>query len=985
MIKRNDLSNANKYKRTSNNKIKKKVNYFKEQIALSIQCLTEKETGRLNTESQTKEIKVKKSNTSNNNTIKKIISLNTSIISNSNASKNLNYKTVRNNENKKKNLVYKDLSSDCKYRKIQLKKSKEFKHLNNSSKKNKNSLYYLSNNNKKKGNIDTNNKMINYDSLKLKGNRSKNNKKFKKRSLSLFDRDNSFINIKMLDNHKVKNNMNYSSNTKNAFDMNDNYFYMNDIFSPVKVNIKDKDKLNKNKNKGKIIKSVSSNKENKYLSNIQVKEDFKFSNSKKKEKGYLNINSYKPLYTYNNYQNFINENKLHQIGIKVPDKNNSSVNRLQDKSITISIRNNNNENKSSLKKNKIKKIYYNISPKYFDNYFSVKNSIHHKRNIYRDTPIFNRFYKSIIETNRIKIDEIGKDSKFYLDDKKEVNNINKKYNQLNFLIKSNWGNIIIISFNYIRLLDKDSQEIPIIKPNYDTSKKYISKYINGQTRKITMNYELKKYIKFIEISNGLNDTGIKDLEIRNNKGNIIWMGKVPKTNVSLNKSFIINLSYNIYKEKKKDSSVIKDNQTKKKETTIISLNYELCNGIKINFLDNYGNRKYIGLSGINIYDENDNIINIEKNCLFINSNEVKGKIKENPSFNKLFDENNSSTEIRNMFLLKKDNSFIEIKFIHFIKVKTIKIFNYNSKIYKNCSTKLITIEFFNNQNILRTTRPIYLFMAPAEENIDFGQYIVYPFNSCFNCNKYKDFMKIVGDINCGSIFNEEYDYFSPFLPSGYIFKIEIMSNWGNNDFIGLNQIMLYDENNNEIPLSSNNNNDDNDIFEFIKQKINKLNHNNDFSKNKKDNNNYTRIYLLPGQNVVQPKEIPLFLINYKRMNHIYNTNGENRLYFIFNECTTLSKITIINYNKFLNMAVKDIKILLDEKVIFEGELKNSEPNHIYFYKDKNNLLKSINNLHKKNQIYSKLNNDDEGNNIKKSNNSRYNEYIQPNLKILSLK
>ena len=62
MIKRNDLSNANKYKRTSNNKIKKKVNYFKEQIALSIQCLTEKETGRLNTESQTKEIKVKKSN-----------------------------------------------------------------------------------------------------------------------------------------------------------------------------------------------------------------------------------------------------------------------------------------------------------------------------------------------------------------------------------------------------------------------------------------------------------------------------------------------------------------------------------------------------------------------------------------------------------------------------------------------------------------------------------------------------------------------------------------------------------------------------------------------------------------------------------------------------------------------------------------------------------------------------------------------------------
>jgi hypothetical protein len=163
-----------------------------------------------------------------------------------------------------------------------------------------------------------------------------------------------------------------------------------------------------------------------------------------------------------------------------------------------------------------------------------------------------------------------------------------------------------------------------------------------------------------------------------------------------------------------------------------------------------------------------------------------------------------------------------------------------------------------------------------------------------------------------------------------------------------------------------------------------LNHNYDNYKNKKDNNNYTRIYLLPGQNIVQPKEIPLFLINYKRLNHIYNVNGENRLYFIFNECITIRKITIINYNKFLNMAVKDIKILLDGKVIFEGELKNSEPNHIYFYNDKNSLSKSINDLHKRNQIYSKLKNDADNNN-NKNDNSRYNEFIHPNLKILSLK
>jgi hypothetical protein len=160
----------------------------------------------------------------------------------------------------------------------------------------------------------------------------------------------------LLNIHKVKNNINYSSKTKNAFEIHENNFYINNIFSTVKVN--DKDKFKKNNYKGTIIQSFSSNKENKYLSNIQIKEEFKFFNSIKKENAHFNKNDYKPLYTYNNYQNFINENKLHQIDNKVSDKNNSSVIRFQDKSLIISNRNNYIENKSSLKKNKVNQKYY---------------------------------------------------------------------------------------------------------------------------------------------------------------------------------------------------------------------------------------------------------------------------------------------------------------------------------------------------------------------------------------------------------------------------------------------------------------------------------------------------------------------------------------------------------------------------------------------------------------------------------------------------
>ena len=85
----------------------------------------------------------------------------------------------------------------------------------------------------------------------------------------------------------------------------------------------------------------------------------------------------------------------------------------------------------------------------------------------------------------------------------------------------------------------------------------------------------------------------------------------------------------------------------------------------------------------------------------------------------------------------------------------------------------------------------------------------------------------------------------------------------------------------------------------------------------------------------------MFLAKYNYFNSSKNKEGENRIYVIFYNYIILSKIHIVNYYKYDEIAAKDIKILIDDKIIFEGEL-NKKDNDIYFsnsfdIEDNNNI------------------------------------------------
>ena len=145
----------------------------------------------------------------------------------------------------------------------------------------------------------------------------------------------------------------------------------------------------------------------------------------------------------------------------------------------------------------------------------------------------------------------------------------------------------------------------------------------------------------------------------------------------------------------------------------------------------------------------------------------------------------------------------------------------------------------------------------------------------------------------------------------------MINNYGNNEYIGLEEIKLYDEQKNEIIMSSED--------EYIEE------------------SNIQKIFLLPENYVINPKNKPIFITKFK--------NEIKRIYIIFNNLIMLSKISIINYYKYEEIAIKDMKIFIDENVIFEGQL-NKKLNEIFFSQIERNELKSKN----KEQILSVNNN-----------------------------
>jgi len=328
---------------------------------------------------------------------------------------------------------------------------------------------------------------------------------------------------------------------------------------------------------------------------------------------------------------------------------------------------------------------------------------------------------------------------------------------------------------------------------------------------------------------------------------------------------------------------------------------------KIKFIikENYGHRKFVGLSGIDFYDQFDNQINIPNLAKTIGADpkDIQNYYQE-PSekriFENLFNGYNISNLDDNMWLtvFKKNEKFpcIEITFNNIITLSKIVFYNYNKKDELDMCTKIIDIflddKYYNN---------ICLYQGIGEEifnnNLEnFGQEIFFPINNDFNLN-----LNYNEKLLFASYFYDQ-NYETPFNPSGYIIKIQLISNYYNtqnkmnNEIIGLNDIKLYNKNG---------------------KLINK--------------NEYKLLY---NSEIINDKNCLIFKYMNKKIIINDSLFEHNSIYLIFNKPVVLGFIEIKNYN------TNEIKIYSDLLLIFEGYLNQNKPTIILFSSD-SEILNSI--------------------------------------------
>ena len=685
------------------------------------------------------------------------------------------------------------------------------------------------------------------------------------------------------------------------------------------------------KNNNELIKEVNSIKSLSINSNKNIIK--KNTNTKKENPNYFTYTSrkqckLKKLYNLKTYKKSIYSSDVKKVitSIFENDDDNDNVNNNMNKTIILIKSNWGNLNKinfisinlidKSNEKVIINKANYDITKPYINKYnkgeiiklifyYDIKNKV-------KNIEIINGFDDSGIKSIIIENEEEEIVWRGIVPKKNIISN--KPYIILLNNIKKNIKNkkkVKRTNFSF----EKESPGSPV--------KNIISPSSNNNFNKTFINTIYKK-------RNNINNTFLKNssYEKRNKIKLFINSNQNKINNKEINETY-----FNIKETYDRDNSdknifpnivphFSKLSNTNQKKLKLSNIDYQICDRIKIKLLNNYGNLKYIGLSGIEFYDENNSLIDINSNIINIKTNQKTINNKRKKLLNNLFNGKNDSTDEKDMFITKYDKydeAFIEIDFKQKLKIKKIIIFNYNSNIFKDCGTKIISFIFYKNRKTEKIIKGIYLNQNIGEEGIEYKQILKYPFNDCHGINKYKILKKEIkyNLLHSIIIYNKEYDYYCPSYPCGFIIKLLMINNYGNNEYIGLEEIKLYDEQKNEIILSSED--------EYIEE------------------NNIQKIFLLPENYVINPKNKPIFITKFK--------NEIKRIYIIFNNLIMLSKISIINYYKYEEIAVKDMKIFIDENLIFEGQL-NKKLNEIFFSKIERNELKSKN----KEQILSVNNN-----------------------------
>jgi hypothetical protein len=487
-------------------------------------------------------------------------------------------------------------------------------------------------------------------------------------------------------------------------------------------------------------------------------------------------------------------------------------------------------------------------------------------------------------------------------------NYSRKYNGYNFIKVKSSRSCNKNRNNHYSFINNDFMNNFSEKKNND--KKFVfnkiksikkiknNSFIYDKDQTYTSEFEKPRESYGIKIKNGNNQEYLLStmkLEKNNSLNNIktIDSSKIP----NLDNYNTINGSYNKASNKKRISMISTINnaisfKSKQKDNSKNKLRYINFKKIRINILSNYGNSYIVGLTGLNLIDKDNKLIDIEsaqsvgalpKDLKTIYYDENEDRIFEN-----LFNGINNTTNENLMWLtLLNPRPFIEICFKDEMALNRIEIWNFNEPMSLDKGAKNIEIIFDDKEN---RKYNIILWKGLGIEYYDYFQKIYF--------DKYEDTINL-NYLKFNNINNKNRK-----LPIGFAFKLVFISNYGDKEMISLKKFELYNEKNNLLSKYTT-------ISDNYDEEINHKN---------ASKNNLERI-----QNYFYFHK---FFDFRKDEDSICN----NLLFICFNEIVQIKYIKLENIStgKLKYTSTKTMQIYCDDVLIFEGDLKQNGENIILF-------------------------------------------------------
>lgn len=543
----------------------------------------------------------------------------------------------------------------------------------------------------------------------------------------------------------------------------------------------------------------------------------------------------------------------------------------------------------------------------------------------------------------------------YLSTDIKPNNKNKNFSVISLHIISNWGHKAKVGITEIQLYDAKKRKIQIADCHvFNGNEDEIGRIHNNKyhslndcdmwTTPMTKGIKIEMYILPNITNNNIDvasvviwnynakdvNKGIKEIEIWK-KNAMCWHGIVPKGsyNKKVNYSFRIKLTSGI------EDKVVKvvSNRNNQKNRNILF--FSLCNftnenkfresassrskllelnsnepkiirfnKISIFLLDNHGNSEHIGLTGISFIDADNSVIDIERaDCIGAMPKDLRTTMNlENDYriFENVFNGVNNTVDENDMWLTIKGNkaSYIELYFREIISMKHIDIWNYNSPFSLDKGVKKIRVVFDDDRSNKSYDFLIRKGVGCVNANDDqkgdtLKQRISFLSKSKIKTNAIT-YSKRISSYTNRSI-KHGYNPSSLLLPCGFVVKVVAVSNWGNTQYISIKSFDIFDIEN----------------------------------KNYRDCTTVTDINLINSRNSTNEKYIYYDdFFDYKR--DVFSLTG-NYFAFICNEFISVAYIVIENSGDLT--GVRGLLIYIDDKIIFDGEIRKEGKSYILFADD----------------------------------------------------